>query len=71
MHQTALRLILIAIVFLILVSYPVAAAFNHTSVWLGVPALVWYLFGIWAALVLVLFFVMRTLPQSQKPSQNE
>jgi membrane protein implicated in regulation of membrane protease activity len=70
MHQTAIRLVLITLVFLVVISYPVAAAFNHTGVWLGVPALVWYLFAVWALLVVVLFFAVRNLQNPQNASHE-
>jgi hypothetical protein len=35
----------------LLLSYPLLAAFNHNLVEVGIPLLVLYLFGVWAALI--------------------
>jgi lipopolysaccharide export LptBFGC system permease protein LptF len=35
----------------LLLSYPVLAVFNHSLLEAGIPLLVLYLFGVWAALI--------------------
>lgn len=55
------RDLLVALFFLgvVLLSWPFLVVVNHAHPVLGVPALVLYLFGVWAALIAVLFWVTR------------
>jgi hypothetical protein len=43
----------------VLLSWPVLSIVNHARAVLGVPVLVLYLFGVWAAIIVVLLWLTR------------
>lgn len=43
----------------LLVSFPVVAAFNRSAPVAGIPLLVLYLFGVWAALIALAAFLIE------------
>lgn len=43
----------------LLFSFPVIAAFNHSTPVAGIPLLVFYLFGVWAALIALAAFLIE------------
>ncbi|MFT4033755.1 MAG: hypothetical protein QM669_15175 [Siphonobacter sp.] len=44
-------LLIISSICALVLNYPLISLFNRPVLWLGIPALYWYLFGVWAALV--------------------
>ena len=46
---------------LLSLNYPWLEIFNRPGSFLGIPLLVFYLFGVWFLLILALYFLMRRL----------
>jgi hypothetical protein len=53
--QRAIKMAFWSLLLLVLLSYPVAAAFNKPFLLFGVPLGYWYFFGVWGAFILVLY----------------
>jgi hypothetical protein len=57
--KAAERIVAFFLLFLACLVWPTLGIANRPTVVLGIPALVLYLFGVWAALVVVLMLVAR------------
>ena len=43
----------------LLVNYPILSAFDSDRMWFGIPVLYLYVFGVWAALIVVMALVIE------------
>ncbi len=57
--KAAERIVAFFLLFLACLVWPVLSIANRPTAVLGIPALVLYLFGLWAALVIVIVLVTR------------
>jgi len=56
----AQRLVALFVLGCLLFSYPLLSLFNSGGVWLGIPVLYAWLFGVWAVLVVLMMLVVET-----------
>ncbi|WP_347251154.1 hypothetical protein [Zoogloea sp.] len=56
---TGQRLVALFLLGGLLVNYPILSAFDTARMWLGVPVLYLYVFGVWAALIVVMALVIE------------
>jgi hypothetical protein len=59
------KLLLTFFLFLFLLNYPLLTIVDKTVLWFGVPALYFYLFLVWAILIIVIASIVRQ--QKKKP----
>jgi hypothetical protein len=71
MTPNAPRLFFISLVLLVMISYPVASAFNSPKIWLGVPLLPAYLFMVWAVFIVTIWLLVRRMPNPNKKDHYE
>lgn len=64
--QRAIKMAFWSLLLLVLLSYPVAAAFNKPFLLFGVPLAYWYFFGVWGAFIVVLYRFATS-----NPTKNE
>jgi hypothetical protein len=70
--RAAERIVAFFLLFLACLVWPILGIANRPAVVLGIPALVLYLFAVWAALVVVLVLVARQgRPWSRGPAEDE
>ena len=69
--KAAERIVAFFLLFLACLVWPVLGIANRPAVVLGIPALVVYLFGLWAALVIVLLLVARPGRPAGRPVEDE
>ena len=69
--KAAERIAAFFLLFLACLLWPVLSIANRPTVVLGIPALVLYLFGLWAALVVVLVLVARPGHRGARAVEDE
>lgn len=53
------QLLVVFVVFLLLFNYPLLSIVDRQKLWLGLPILYFYLFFVWAALILSIWWIVR------------
>jgi hypothetical protein len=71
MNHNATRLFLISLALLVLISFPVATAYNLPETFMGWPVFTIYVFAVWAIFVLIVWLFVRKMPNLQKPKSDE
>jgi hypothetical protein len=61
------RLVALFLLGLLLFNYPVLGPFNAPRLVLGIPLLYLYLFGAWAAVILVAALVIHSTGEEERP----
>ncbi len=56
---TGQRLVALFLLGWVLVNYPILSAFDSARMWFGIPVLYLYVFGLWAALIVMMALVIE------------
>jgi hypothetical protein len=56
---TGQRLLALSVFGAVLMNYPLLSVFNVRQSWLGIPVLYLYVFGVWAALVALMAWIIE------------
>ncbi|KAB2966687.1 hypothetical protein [Zoogloea sp.] len=56
---TGQRLVAVFLLGCILVNYPVLSVFNPDATWGGIPVLYLYVFGVWAAVIALMAWIIE------------
>ncbi|MCA0188255.1 MAG: hypothetical protein LCH90_20130 [Proteobacteria bacterium] len=56
---TGQRLVAVFLLGCVLVNYPVLAVFNPEGAWEGIPVLYLYVFGVWAAVIALMAWIIE------------
>ncbi len=56
---TGQRLVALFLLGWVLVNYPILSVFDVDRVWLGIPAVYLYVFGVWAAMIALMAWIIE------------
>ncbi|HOB46180.1 MAG TPA: hypothetical protein PKM60_08415 [Zoogloea sp.] len=56
---TGQRLVALFLLGWVLVNYPILSVFDVDRVWLGIPAIYLYVFGVWAAVIALMAWIIE------------
>lgn len=56
---TGQRLVALFLLGWVLVNYPIMSVFDVDRVWLGIPAVYLYVFGVWAAMIALMAWIIE------------
>lgn len=56
---TGQRLVALFLLGWVLVNYPILSVFDVDRVWLGIPAIYLYVFGVWAAMIALMAWIIE------------
>ncbi|WP_324515611.1 hypothetical protein [Zoogloea sp.] len=57
--MTGQRLVALFLLGWVLVNYPILSVFDVDRVWLGIPAIYLYVFGVWAAVIALMAWIIE------------